>query len=79
MFPAYEEGTILYYSRLLPPSELVNKRAVVQLGDGRIFVKIVRPGADATTWTLTSINGQYADMVDQIVEWAAPIDWIKPR
>ncbi|SFJ54547.1 Phage repressor protein C, contains Cro/C1-type HTH and peptisase s24 domains [Phyllobacterium sp. CL33Tsu] len=79
MFPAYEEGTLLYYSKLLPPSELVNKRAVVQLADGRIFVKIVRPGMDASRWTLTSINGQYADMVDQIVEWAAPIDWIRPR
>ena len=79
MFPVYEEGTILYYSKLLPPSELVNKRAVVQLSDGRIVVKTVRPGADESSWTLTSINGQYADMVDQIVKWAAPIDWIKPR
>jgi hypothetical protein len=79
MFVVYEEGTILYYSKLLPPSDIVNKRAVVQLSDGRIFVKTVRPGADESGWTLTSINGQYADMVDQIVKWAAPIDWIELR
>lgn len=79
MYPAYEEGTILFYSKTLPPSEMVNRRAVVQLADGRIFVKTVRPGTTPNTWTLTSINALYPDMIDQIVEWAAPIDWIKPR
>jgi len=79
MFPAYEPGTLLYYSKLLPPVEMVNKRAVVQLGDGRIFVKIIRRGTTDTTWTLQSLNAQFPDMVDEVVEWAAPIDWIKPR
>lgn len=79
MFPAYEEGTLLYYSRTLPPSDMVNRRAVVQLGDGRIFVKTIRPGSTPNTWTLSSINALYPDMVDEVVEWAAPIDWIKPR
>lgn len=79
MFPAYEEGTILYYSKLLPPSDMVNRRAVVQLGDGRIFVKIIRAGSTANTWTLQSLNPLFADMTDEVVEWAAPIDWVKPR
>ncbi|MGV2073315.1 S24 family peptidase, partial [Agrobacterium vitis] len=79
MYPAYEEGTILFYSKTLPPADMVNRRAVVQLADGRIFVKTVRPGTTPTTWTLTSINALYPDMIDQVVEWAAPIDWIKPR
>lgn len=79
MFPAYESGTLLYYSRILPPRELVNRRAVVQLGDGRIFVKIVRAGSTGSTWNLQSLNPNYADMVDEVVEWAAPIDWIRPR
>lgn len=79
MFPAYEAGTLLYYSRHLPPAEMVNRRAVVQLADGRIFVKIIRPGSTPHTWTLQSINSQYADMVDEVVEWVAPIDWIRPR
>lgn len=79
MFPAYEEGTLLYYSRLLPPAQMVNRRAIVQLGDGRIFVKIVRQGSTPHTWTLQSVNSQYADMQDEVVEWAAPIDWTKPR
>ena len=79
MFPAYEEGTILYYSKLLPPDHMINKRAVVQLADGRIFVKTIRPGTGPNLFTLTSINAQYPDMIDEVVDWAAPIDWIKPR
>ena len=79
MHPAYEEGELLYYSKLLPPDAMVNRRAVVQLGDGRIFVKILRTGSTPRTWTLQSVNTLYADMVDQVVEWAAPIDWTRPR
>lgn len=79
MFPAFEEGTILYYSKLLPPGDMVNRRCVVQLGDGRMFVKILRPGSTPTTWTLQSVNTLYPDMVDEVVEWAAPIDWTRPR
>lgn len=79
MFPAFEEGTLLYYSKLLPPEAMLNRRAIVQLGDGRIFVKIIRKGTTPHTWTLQSVNAQYADMDDQVVEWAAPIDWIRPR
>ncbi len=79
MFPTYEEGSLIYYSRHLPPSELINRRAVVQLADGRIFLKVIRPGSTPDFWTLQSINAQYPDIEDVVVEWAAPIDWIRPR
>lgn len=79
MYPAYETGTILYYSKLLPPAEMVNKRAVVRLADGRMFVKVLRRGTTDHTWTLQSLNTLYSDMVDEVVEWAAPIDWTRPR
>ncbi|WP_229447213.1 LexA family transcriptional regulator [Nitratireductor sp. B36] len=79
MFPALEDGYLLYYSKHLPPAEMVNRRAVVQLADGRIFVKIIRPGSAPDLWTLQSVNAMFEDMIDQVVEWAAPIDWIRPR
>lgn len=79
MYPAYEEGNLLYYSKLLPARDMINQRAVVQLGDGRIFVKILRAGSTDRTWTLQSVNTLYPDMVDEVVDWAAPIDWIRPR
>jgi phage repressor protein C with HTH and peptisase S24 domain len=79
MYPAYEDGTLLYYSRLLPPEEMVNERCVIQLADGRLFVKVLRRGSTPKTWTLQSINTLYADMTDEVVDWVAPIDWTKPR
>lgn len=79
MFPAYEPGTLLYYSRLMPPADMLNKRAVVQLADGRIFVKIVQQGSTSNLWSLASLNPYFPLMEDQVVEWAAPIDWIKPK
>lgn len=79
MFPAYEEGTLLYYSSNLPPRDMTNRRCVVKLPDGRIFVKFLSPGTDDTVWNLQSINTEVPTMIDVVVEWAAPIDWIKPR
>lgn len=79
MLPAYEPGTILYYSKTLPPHEMVNRRAVVKLADGGMLVKVLRRGSAPDLWTLQSINSIYQDLPDRVVEWAAPIDWTKPR
>lgn len=79
MYPAYSDGEVLYYSRQMPPKDVVNRRCVVRLADGRMFVKILRPGSNAKFWTLSSVNSLYPDMIDQVVDWAAPIDWVKPR
>ena len=78
MFPAYEDGTILYYSKNLPPKEMVNRRCVVRLEDGSMFVKVLRSGSQEGLWTLQSINISIPDMVDQVVDWASPIEWTKP-
>lgn len=77
MLPAYEDGFLLYYSRRLPPHEMLNKRAVVQLANGSMLVKTIRRGTTPGYWNLGSLNAY--DLEDQVVEWAAPIDWIKPR
>lgn len=79
MFPAYEDGTLLYYSRFLPPQELLNKRCVVKLASERIYVKILRKGSIENLWTLQSLNPLYPDIENQSLEWVAPIDWIRPR
>lgn len=78
-FPAFEEGSLLYYSKLLPPEEMVNRRAVLRTARGEMYVKILRRGATDGFWTLQSINSLYPDIEDAVIEWAAPIDWIKPR
>lgn len=75
--PMLSDGWIIYWSRAVPVEEMVNKLAVVQLSDGRIMVKTIRLGSSRGLWTLTSFNA--ADIVDVPADWAAPIDWIKPR
>lgn len=79
MLPVYDDGTVLYWSRLLAPDAMVNRKCVVQLVNGRIYVKVLRNGTRPGMWTLQSINIAVSDMVDVHVEWAAPIDWVKPR
>lgn len=78
MFPAYEDRSRIFYSKILPPEMMVNKRAVIKLADGSMTVKVLRSGSEPGLWTLQSINARYDDMVDKAVEWAAPIDWVKP-
>lgn len=77
MLPLYEDGTILYYSKQLPPEMMVGRRCVVRLEDERVLVKILGRGAERGLWTLQSLNAP--DIPDVAVQWAAPIDWIKPR
>lgn len=79
MFPAYEDRSLIYYSQTLPPEMMVNRRAVIRLADGSMTVKVIRRGSADGLWTLQSINARYDDMVDLVIDWAAPIDWVKPR
>lgn len=79
MFPTLRDGWIIYWSRMLPPHELLNDLCVVHLEDDRILVKILRAGAQPGLWTLQSVNPAVPDMEDEAVRAVSPIDWIKPR
>lgn len=75
--PVLQDGWLIYWSMPKPAAMMVNQMAVVQLSDGRIMVKTIRNGSQPGLFTLTSFNA--ADIVDVPVDWAAKIDWIKPR
>jgi phage repressor protein C with HTH and peptisase S24 domain len=77
MLPLYEDGTILYYSKQLAPEGMLGRRCVVRLEDDRVLVKTLRRGTERGLYTLLSLNAP--DIEDVAVQWAAPIDWIKPR
>lgn len=77
MLPLYRDGALLYYSRQLPPDEMVGEMCVVRLEDERMLVKYVRRGSERGLFTLVSLNAP--DIEDVALQWAAPIDWIKPR
>lgn len=77
MLPLYRDGAILYYSKQLAPESLTGELCIVRLEDDRVLVKTLRRGSERGLWTLASMNAP--DIEDVGVQWAAPIDWIKPR
>lgn len=77
MLPLYEDGTLLYYSRHLPPEDMVGRRVIAKLADERVLVKTLRRGSERGLWTLVSLNAP--DIEDVAIQWVAPIDWIKPK
>lgn len=77
MLPTFHDGWIIYWSKHLPPGEMINKLCVAQLADGRILIKTLKRGTQSGLWTLASLNA--SDIEDVPVDWVAPIDWIKPR
>jgi transcriptional regulator with XRE-family HTH domain len=77
MMPWLEDGWLIYYSQQLPPGEMINRRCVAQLADGRLLVKTVMRGSQPGLWTLTSTNASTIN--DVAIEWVAPIDWIRPK
>lgn len=77
MLPLYEDGTLLYYSKHLPPDDMIGRRVIAKLADDRVLVKTLRRGSERGLWTLVSLNAP--DIEDVAIQWVAPIDWIKPR
>ncbi|MFC5736924.1 XRE family transcriptional regulator [Sinirhodobacter huangdaonensis] len=74
MFPRYMAGDILIYDQQTTPVRADGQECIVSLPDGRKFVKIVRAERDGTA-TLESFNAP--PMRNLIVEWVAPILWVK--
>lgn len=74
-----EDGWLIYYqNRRDPPTEdLFGRLCVVGLPDNRILLKKLYAGSTGGVFTLVSYNA--APMIDERVEWAAPVAWIEPK
>jgi phage repressor protein C with HTH and peptisase S24 domain len=71
MYPRYFDNEYLFYMRdSRPPGDFVGRECVVKLDDGRIFVKVLRRGANGF-FNLESWNGPMIE--NKSVEWAAPV------
>lgn len=79
MYPTFQDGWLIYWSKQLAPDALMNTIVVAQLEDNRIMVKTIMPGSKPGLWNLVSVNPNTPPMIDQVVRWVAPIDWIRPR
>lgn len=75
--PIYDPGTVLYYSEMNPPMEMINHQAICRINDGRVMLKIVKHGSEKGLFNLQSINLSYPDITDVELDWAAPIEWTK--
>ena len=78
--PGYaEDNWLVYYDdrRDGMASDLLGELCVVGLTSGRVLVKKVYPGTIAGRYNL--ISTAYEDILNAEIEWAAKVDWIKPR
>lgn len=72
MYPRYFDNELLFYVRRNDdPFSHLGRECVVQLADGRIFVKVLRRGSDDQVFNLESWNAPLIE--NQVVEWAAPV------
>jgi hypothetical protein len=72
--PTYRDGDILVYQKLRPLSaSFLGAPCIVELTDGRFFLKQLLPGSSPDLFTLTSHNLGIPAIVDVAVRHAAPI------
>lgn len=74
-----EDGWTVYYdNRRDPPDETLHgKLCIVGLRDGRVLIKTLYPGRKRDHYDLHSTNAPA--LLDQLVDWAARINWIAPK
>lgn len=76
MYPAFEDGDLIYYDRHEDmPDSLPTKACIAHLSDGRCMLKLVRKGSRKGLHTLLSHNAPPIE--DVRLEWVAKIKWIK--
>lgn len=77
MLPVYPRGTvIIYHEHAANMRERLGKLSIVRCAEGRVMLKTPVRGTKRGHYTLKSFN--CADIENVKLEWAAPIDWIKP-
>ncbi|MDP1628825.1 MAG: helix-turn-helix domain-containing protein [Parvibaculum sp.] len=79
MYPL-EDGWVIVYRRDRDgvPSACLNRLCVVKVAnDGPTLIKKIRRGSEKNTYTLESWNAPPRE--NQTLDWAAPVEDIKPR
>ena len=78
MYPVYMENDVLVYDQKNKDIEdLIGKRCIVKLADGRILLKIIHRGSGPGLSNLLSFNA--APIPDVAIEWAAKILSVEPE
>lgn len=79
MAPVYRQGDFLVCHRKAGKfvENLIGTDCVVRTASGEGYVKILQRGSRIGRYNLRSYNPLFADIEDVVLEWAAPIAWIK--
>ncbi len=79
MAPAYRDQDLLICQRRAGRniSNLIGQDCVVQTKDGTRYVKILQRGSRQNVYNLRSYNPTAKDVEDVVIDWAAPVMWIK--
>ncbi|WP_404415463.1 helix-turn-helix transcriptional regulator [Brevundimonas vesicularis] len=80
MVPLAHDGDIAVFgAKRDNPQDLVNRRVMARLSDGRKLFKILRPGRKAGTYDLYSLNSAYDPIEDAKLEWVLPLERLHVR
>jgi transcriptional regulator with XRE-family HTH domain len=79
MAPVYRDHDDLICSRMrgADMQRALHKDCVVRTVEGESYVKHLLKGTKARAYRLRSYNAAYPDLEDQVLEWAAPIVWVR--
>lgn len=77
-FPVFRDKYKVFYdpTQSLDPKQLIGEDCIVELGDGRIYLKTLAYGSEPGLYTLRSYNAP--EIVDVKVRKVAEIVWIQP-
>lgn len=77
MTPRYLHDELIFYSRTrgTDPLNCLYEDCVAALPDGRVYLKLIEPGAEHGTYTLRSYNAGIPLLINRRVEWLAPVMW----
>lgn len=80
MVPAVFDGDLAFFGPIRQDVEqLIGKRVMARLSDGRKFFKILKKGSEPGRWTLRSLNPAFPDIEDVEVAWVLPYRGSRPR
>jgi phage repressor protein C with HTH and peptisase S24 domain len=80
MLPLYHDGDLLFHRRVdRDPSRFRDQVVVVQVRNGKRFVKLIQPGRQRGRFDLISFNPAFAPIENQPIEWVGPIEWVRKR
>ena len=80
MAPAVLDGDLAFFGPVRDDvDQLLNKRVMARLADGRKFFKILKRGTRPGVYTLRSLNPTTPDIEDVEIAWVLPYRGSKPR